>query len=95
MYCVCVGKWCKRVNYHIVERLLDVDTEEQPVGIGTTKFLVKWHGYGHDENTWEPYENITKAAINEFLEANGKYDYQWKHRCPRSDNTLREEVQTI
>ena len=83
------GKWCKRVDYQLVERLLDVDTEEYPVGIGTTKFLVKWRGYGHDENTWEPYENITKAAINECLEANGKYDYQWKHRCPRCDKPCR------
>ena len=83
------GKWCKYANYYSVEKLLDVDTNDLPVGIGPTKFLVKWEGYGHRDNTWEPYENITKAAITEFLQNNGKYDYRWQHRCPRCDKPCR------
>ena len=32
------------------------------------KFLIKWHGYGHENNTWEPYRNLKNAtaALNEY-----------------------------
>ena len=83
------SKWCKFANYYRVEKLLDVAASELPIGIGPAKFLVKWEGYGHGDNTWEPYENITKAAINEYLQSNGKYDHQWQHRCPRCDKPCR------
>jgi hypothetical protein len=26
-----------------------------------TEYLVKWKGYDHDENTWEPIEHLTNA----------------------------------
>ena len=35
----------------------------------------KWKDYDHADNSWEPYEHVTKAAIVEYLQANGKYDY--------------------
>jgi hypothetical protein len=28
------------------------------------KFLVKWAGYGHDENTWETYAHMTDIGPN-------------------------------
>ena len=79
------GKWCKWSNYYQVENILDVDTQVLPVGLGPTKFKIKWQGYTHDADTWEPYANVTKRAITEFLKTQGKYDYSWKHRCPRCD----------
>jgi hypothetical protein len=35
-------------------------------------YLVKWEGYPHEENTWEPVENVTHAkdAVHEFHCAN-------------------------
>ena len=79
------GKWCRWNNFYNVENILDVDTQVLPVGLGPTKFKIKWQGYSHDANTWEPYENITKDAITEYLKAQGKYDHAWKYRCPRCD----------
>ena len=83
------GKWCEWKNFHEVENILDVDTRTLPVGLGPTRFLIKWKGYSHDSDKWEPYENVTKAAITEYLQANGKYDYSWKFRCPRCDKPCR------
>uniref|UniRef100_A0A0N4ZQW3 Chromo domain-containing protein n=1 Tax=Parastrongyloides trichosuri TaxID=131310 RepID=A0A0N4ZQW3_PARTI len=35
---------------------------------GERTFLVKWKGYGHEENTWEPISSFTShKAINDFL----------------------------
>ena len=77
------GKWCKWNNFYKVENILDVDTQVQPIGLGPTKFKIKWQGYSHDANTWEPYANVTKDAITEYLKAQGKYDHAWRYRCPR------------
>ena len=32
------------------------------------KFLVKWTGYGHENNTWEPFSNLKNApqALDEY-----------------------------
>ena len=32
------------------------------------EYLVKWVGYGPDENTWEPYEHLTDGAEDSVKE---------------------------
>ena len=34
---------------------------EKTNGTGRTLYLVKWKGYNHSENTWEPIENLEGA----------------------------------
>ena len=52
------------VFYHQVEEILGVRKRG-----ATIQYLVKWKGYGPDDNTWEPSKNLTDAkdAIEEFL----------------------------
>ena len=38
-----------------VEQVIDYDT-------GRKKYLVKWLGYGHESNTWEPEKNLKHSA---------------------------------
>ncbi|KAF4482546.1 Transposon Tf2-9 polyprotein [Colletotrichum fructicola Nara gc5] len=40
-----------------VERI--IDHLKEPEGY---RYLIKWKGYGHEDNTWEPAKNITNAA---------------------------------
>ena len=62
-----------------------------PVGIGKTEFLVKYKGYGYQHNQWVLYENVTAAAITEYLRANQLYDYSWRFRCPVCDKPCRSK----
>jgi transposase InsO family protein len=52
---------------HDVEEILD--SRKRGRGV---QYLVKWTGYGHEENTWEPSTNLTNApeAIAEFHRRN-------------------------
>ena len=43
----------KRVKEYEVEKITDVMIKK-----GKQEFLVKWKGYGADENTWEPYSTL-------------------------------------
>ena len=72
-----------------MEHIADVKTQVLPIGFGPTKFLINCQGYTQDANSWEPYENVTKDAVTEYLKANGKYDHSWKFRCPRCDKPYR------
>ena len=29
----------------------------------TMRFLIKWKGYGHEHNTWEPYNNVKGSSV--------------------------------
>lgn len=38
-----------------VEQVIDYDSKRK-------RYLVKWQGYGHESNTWEPEKNLSHAA---------------------------------
>jgi hypothetical protein len=44
---------------YTVERILDHRTTQE----GQDEYLVKWEGYGHEENTWEPLEHLRNAQL--------------------------------
>lgn len=49
-------------NLYVVEEILDRKTVAKK-----TLYLVKWEGYGPEENTWEPLINVKKTiALAEF-----------------------------
>lgn len=48
---------------YVVENVVDKKVLED----GQILYLIKWEGYDHNDNTWEPKENITsKALIAQF-----------------------------
>ena len=57
-----------------MEQLLDKKfvTEEdkkQPGcdwNVGTVLYLVAWEGYGDEENSWQPYKNISNDLIRDY-----------------------------
>ena len=85
------AKWCQWSNYYEVEKILDHKCDVLPVGLGACKFLIKWKGYDHSHNRWIAYENVTKAAITEYLQANNIYDYGWQFRCQYCDKPCRSK----
>ena len=83
------GRWCNWQRYYEVEKILDIEYDQLPVGLGKAKFLVKWKNYDHSHNEWVEYDRVTKPAILEYLKANGKYDHAWAHRCEVCDKPCR------
>jgi len=44
-----------------VEQVLDC----RPIG-GQPHYLVKWSGYDHSENTWEPESHLTRESVRSY-----------------------------
>lgn len=51
---------------YVVEKILDKRISEA----GQVLYLLKWKGYGDDDNTWEPVENLTCNSLLKKFEAN-------------------------
>ena len=41
------------------------------------RYRVRWHGYGPEEDTWEPHCNLPPEEVKDFRQQNGLYDYSW------------------
>ena len=68
--CKChVGK-CNKRDFYLVDKILAVRGD---VGSPKRRFLVRWQGYGPEEDRWEPRRNLPKGLIKDFLVANNLY----------------------
>ena len=75
----CHAGKCRWREYYLMEKILSARGEP-----GKQEFLIKWKGYGHEENRWVARRDIVPHYVTEFLKANGMYDYDWPAdaRCP-------------
>ena len=71
---------CRWRKSYVMDRILAV--------IGTTgskdrRYKVRWHGYGPEDDTWEPHSHLPPREVEMFLKENGLYDYEWPNeaRC--------------
>ena len=44
-----------------VEEILSHEPRAKTKSDNKVKFLVKWQGFGHENNTWEPFKNMKNA----------------------------------
>ena len=87
--CKCHAGKCGMRDVYVVDRILDVSGD---TGSPNRRFLVRWQGYGPEDDTWEPRKNLQRDMVNEFLVANGLYEYDWPgERCPDCDMPAMQE----
>lgn len=73
----------------IADKILAVKGD---TGSPTRRFLISWHGYGPEHNSWQPRKNLQPEMVNEFLNANDMYDHNWPGvRCPHCDQPCKSD----
>ena len=75
---------CEWKNELPIDRILD---SKGPVHC--KQYLIKWKGFQDEDNTWEPRSHIHPEAIKDFEMANGRYVFDWPHRCGICDLPFR------
>ncbi len=70
-----------------VEKILDCGQHQ-----GKKLYLVKWVGYGHEDNTWEPKKNL--QAVSDLIQ---KFEEKYPEICrkPKMIYTQEEVEQRI
>merc|ERR1712232_75455 len=56
------------VNY-TVEKITGHQPKTAKKATDVEKYNIKWEGYGDDENTWEPADNLNNAMIKEYWQS--------------------------
>jgi curved DNA-binding protein CbpA len=59
-------------NIYVVDYIVDMKEID-----GVESYFVKWHGYSHLDNTWEPINNLSEArdSLNTFRKIKGLPEY--------------------
>ena len=70
----CHAGRCRWKKEYEVDRVMDVRGEE---GTAAREFLIRWKGYGPEDDTWEGRNNVHPEMINDYLKANNIYNYEW------------------
>ena len=75
---------CRWKHEYVMDKILAVS------GLPTSsncRYKVRWHGYGAEDDTWEPHSHLPPQAVKSFLKRNGLYDYNWPSdsRCQYCD----------
>ena len=47
-----------------VEEILSHEPRSKTKSNNKVKFLVNWKGFGHENNTWEPFKNMKNAPVS-------------------------------